>query len=373
MKRFIFALVLALSVVSPVSAVERLPPTTVPAVPQTVPERPSPPTGKGLPVVVRTGLFIQDVASIDEPSETFVATIDVRLRWDDSRVGFPLFQAPPGGVIDLRGEQAEARLAQMWAPSVAIANLVGDPTFQTRRLRISPEGRVELMQRTTGKFETAFDLSKFPFDRQNLTVELVERREPLHRLIFDFRQDDIEFSQTADSVSIDGWKPGLLHLQRSPQPAWYGEAQARVQASAEIRRDSVRTISVLFLPLLASLLIPLLALWLQRVNDGVILIETFELSNILIGGLFAVIALNFTLSATYPTLVTGDNTVTRLLGFNYFCLALNLLINVSMFRFNFVGRAFGKHVLDQSYRYLVWAMPVMVLTTVVSIMLLALV
>ena len=65
--------------------------------------------------------------------------------------------------------------------------MVEDPAYQVRRLRIAPDGRVEMMQRTTGQFSTAFNVAKFPFDRQELSVELVERREPIHRLTLDFR------------------------------------------------------------------------------------------------------------------------------------------------------------------------------------------
>lgn len=366
------ALLLGISAVSPVAAREAPPP---PAPVATVaPQEGTPattPTDKGLPVVVRMALFVAEINSVDERAGAFVGTVDLRLRWEDARLRFPVAEAPPGGFVDLRGAAAEARLAQIWTPDVALANLVDKPTDQVRRLRIAPDGRVEIMQRTSGKFTTSFDFAKFPFDRQELTVDLVERREPLHRLALDFRQDDVEFSRAAESVSIDGWEPGLLNLQRDPIPAWYGESQARVRASLEIYRQAGRTISGLFLPLLASLLIPLLALWLQRVEDGEIAIETFELSNILIGGLFAVIALNFTISANYPLLVNGENTVTQLLGLNYLCLAINLVINVFMFRFNLIGRFFGRHVLIQVYRYLTWGLPVLVLSTAAAIILIA--
>lgn len=77
------------------------------------------------------------------------------------------------------------------------------------------------------------------------------------------------------------------------------------------------------------------------------------------------------IGAAFPTLAESDNTVTRLLGLNYACLAINLVVNVVMFRFNLVGRLFGKHVLMQVYHYLSWAMPVLVLATVAAILLLA--
>ncbi|MFN0071142.1 MAG: hypothetical protein ACKVVP_06590 [Chloroflexota bacterium] len=338
--------------------------------PSASPDLTSIPTERGLPVVVRTALHMAEVASIEEQDGVFTATADVRLRWEDARLRFPASEAL-GGVVDLRGDQAETRLAEIWAPRVALANLIDSPTFQTRRLRIYPDGRVELMQRTSGRFTTSFDVEKFPFDRQELAIDLIERHEPAHRLTLDFRQDDVEFSRAADGLAIEGWQPGLLHLHRQPEPSWYGESQARVRAALEITRHSAKTVASIFIPLMASLLIPLLALWLQRVENGEIKIETFELSNILIGGLFAIIALNFTISSSFPTLVTGDNTVTRLFGLNYLSLALGLLINVTVFRFNAVGRLFGKHVLMQTFRCLTWGLPTVVLSTAMAIILIA--
>ena len=375
----VLLLILAAAATGTASAQTVVAPPTPPGQPlapaQTVPPAPvvplkTAPTDKGLPVVVRTALLVAEIASVDEQAGKFTDTVDLRLRWEDSRLRFPPADAL-GGVLDLRGDLAEARLAEIWTPDVALANLIDKPTYQVRRLRIFPDGRAELMQRTSGQFTTSLDLERFPFDRQELVVDLVERREPLHRMTLDFRQDDVEFSRPAEGLSIDGWRPGLLHLRRDPTPTWYGESQARVRAGLEITRQSGRIVATIFLPLLASLLIPLLALWLQRVDDGRIKIETFELSNILIGGLFAVLALNFTISSSYPTLVDGDNTVTRLFGLNYLCLATGLVINIVVFRFNLIGRLFGKHVLTEAFRFLTWGLPTVVLSTAAAIILVA--
>lgn len=100
--------------------------------------------------------------------------------------------------------------------------------------------------------------------------------------------------------------------------------------------------------LLAWLLIPLLAIWLNRVEDGAFQIETFELVNIIIGGLFAVIALNFTVNSVYEVLESGDNPINRLFALNYVTLAVSLAVNLLLFRFRVVERAFGIYVQGSS-------------------------
>ena len=133
----------------------------------------------------------------------------------------------------------------------------------------------------------------------------------------------------------------------------------------------VFTMAPIFLPLFASLLIPLMAIYMNRVEDGEFKIEAFELSNIVIGGLFAVIALNFTVNSAYPMLGAADNTVTRLFGLNYLVLGIAAAIIITLFRFNLVQRAFGKYVQEQLYLSIVWAGPLLVLATAIALLLVA--
>lgn len=120
---------------------------------------------------------------------------------------------------------------------------------------------------------------------------------------------------------------------------------------------------------IVSLLIPLLGIWLNRVEDGVLQIESFEFANLIVGGLVAVIALNFTVNSTYQVLGSGDNPVSRLFALNYVLLGVSLMVNVLLFRFNMVGCWFGRYVQEQLYLFLVWAVPLLVLITAASVIL----
>lgn len=324
----------------------------------------------GLPVVVRTGVYFAAITSINESDKTFDATVDIRLLWRDPRLQFARADAPLG-YMEFRGAEAEAKLQSIWSPSITIANIVDEPTLTLRGLRIRPDGRVELVQRTVAKFATDLDLAKFPFDRQLLRVELVSLRDGRDRVTLDFRQDDLDFSSVARTVQLEDWEVGLLKLRRDTLPGWYGESHARLIASVEMVRQPARSAPAIFIPLLASLFIPLLALWLERVDDNDFAIEAFELANIVIGGLFAVIALNFTILASYPALAGSDNTVTRLFSLNYTTLAISAVVNLVLFRFKLLKRWFGPHVPVVLYEFLVWAMPVLVLTVAVATLLLA--
>lgn len=328
------------------------------------------PLSGGLPVQVRTGLYFIDVESYQEHDGTFAATVDLRLKWKDGRLAYDLKTAP-SGFVEFRDDKALAKLAEQWAPLVELSNSVGDPVFQNQLLRVYPDGQVEWLRRVKGQFRSEVAPENFPFDHQQLAVHLTVRNENERRVTLDFRQDDLDFSGVESTVNIPGWKLGLVNISRSPIAGFYGESNARLIAALGISRALGPGLGPIFIPLMASLLIPLMAVYMNKVQDGEFQIEAFELSNIVIGGLFAVIALNFTVNSDYPALGAGDNAVSRLFGLNYLVLAAALAVIVLLFRFNIVGKYCGKYVQEQLYLYIVWAAPVLVFATAAAIVLIA--
>lgn len=328
------------------------------------------PTGKGLPVIVRTGVYFLDVEKVDDTNGTFDATIDVRLIWDDLRLQYPAAEAP-AGFKEYRAEAADQKLTEIWSPQIMIGNLSDDAAFEIRGLRIFPSGKVEWMQRTKGQFTTSFDVTRFPFDKQYLSVDLMSRREPNTKLLLDFRQSELDFSRHAKNISVDGWEIGTVDIRRHTEWGWHGDVHSQVSARLQVLRDPAQSIPPIFIPLFASLLIPLLALWLnQAEKDGEFKVEAFELTNVLIGGLFALIALNFTINSTYPMLAAG-NPVSLFFSLNYVVLAANLAINIGLMRFGLVKRWFGPHVQREVYAYTVWALPASVVVASAAILLTA--
>jgi len=173
-------------------------------------------------------------------------------------------------------------------------------------------------------------------NRDDPRCELAQpsRRETTGEASLVVLQEDIEFSRSAPDLSIDGWTTGLVNVKKHSQPGWYGEFHSGLIVGLIVARNPGRVAATVFIPLLASLLIPLLAIWMNSTEEGEFKIDTFELGNIIVGGLFAVIALNFTINAAYSSVATGDNTVTRLFGLNYVTLGVGLAIVVLLYRYN---------------------------------------
>jgi hypothetical protein len=328
------------------------------------------PLDSGLPLVVRAGLAFVEVEGIDENKESFPATVDLRLSWLDLRLRYPAEEAPIG-YREWRGDAATARLATIWSPNVDLANLRGEPTRQSRSLRLYPDGRVELLRRVTGTFGSPLDVERFPFDRQQLRVELVSQHETEDKVTLDYRQDDLLFSRADPGIEIAGWVLGAVNMTRDPLAGWYGERYARLRVALEVDRRALETVPALFVPLLASLLIPLLAIWLNRSINGEFEIKAFEMTNIVIGGLFAIIALNFTINSERSILASSANTISLLFGLNYLALAAALVINICLFRFNVVRAVAGRHVQHETVRYITWALPIAIVATAAALILIA--
>jgi hypothetical protein len=328
------------------------------------------PTGSGLPVVVHIGVSVLELHSFDDVKGEYEASTDVRTCWHDTRLRF-VAQGAASEYQEYRGKEAEERLAKLWTPTVDVANRLETVGYVGRRLRIYADGELELIVRSTGRFKVNVDVSRFPFDVQALSQQLIVRDETTDRVGLHFDKDDEEFSRALSTVNLDAWGIGDVDLDADLVSGWNGDRYARVTASLLVTRSPASGLTTIFIPLLASLLIPLLTLWMNRPTREGFEVEAFELANMGIGGLFSVIALSLAVTSSYGSIGGSDNTVTRLFALNYATLALSLAIVVLFYRGNLVLRLFGPYVHEQVFRFLLWALPLLTLGTSITFVLVA--
>lgn len=333
-------------------------------------KKPDLPQQLGLPINVLTAVYFLKIDELEENENHFKGTVDVRLRWRDPRNEISQIAAI-SGYQDFFGEDASKKMETVWTPLVEISNLVGEPTYTTQVLRVFADGGVEIRRRVTGTFSSEFDPARFPFDRQKLCIKLVVRGEDSKRVALDFRQEELDFSRVAPGVEVSGWSLGLVDIRRESEPGLFGERHSALSVELEANRVFDTSLAPIFIPLFASLLIPLMAIYLNKVEDGDFQIDAFELCNIVIGGLFAVIALNFTVNSTYLSLGGTDNPVTQLFSLNYLALGIALTIIICLFHFNLLKRMFGKYVQEQFYFFLIWAGPLLLFATSLAILMAA--
>ncbi|MBF0548122.1 MAG: hypothetical protein HQM08_27035 [Candidatus Riflebacteria bacterium] len=327
------------------------------------------PSDAGLPLSVFVGCAF-NATSIKENEDSFSSTIDLRVRWRDSRLQYPSTDTPRG-FYEFRGEDAKQKLSEIWSPEIGFSNSK-DATIESEGLRIFPDGRLELMRRISGTFVNPLDATTFPFDRQVLTVEVMTKQRS-DQVALCALQDELNFSKVAEGVRVEGWDLGFVTIKKDSTAGWYGEASDRMLIRLGVSRQSGKFIPSIFIPLLASLLIPLLAIWMNEAQGGKFVVDALELANVIIGGLFALIGLNFTINGEYKIIAFGDNTVTRLFGLNYLALAIGLLVVVLLYRFHVLKKLFGSYVQEQTFMFLSWAIPLLVIGMGATFILVALV
>lgn len=151
-----------------------------------------PPDRNG-PVPVTVDFFLLDVTAVNGATETFTASLYYDLKWKDSRVAFDAGKFGANRSI-FDGDLAEDQAAKIWTPDVVVSNLVEDPQSLQRTLTIHADGAVEYEVRLIGELTSPMELSRFPFDSQNLLVQLES---------FVWSSDEMQLLVARDSDQFD--------------------------------------------------------------------------------------------------------------------------------------------------------------------------
>jgi hypothetical protein len=162
-----------------------------------------------------------------------------------------------------------------------------------------------------------------------------------------------------------------VNLHRDLVRGWNGDRYSVVITTLDVERKPMRTLATIFIPLLASLLIPFLVIWMNKIEDSEFKVAAFELANVITGGLFAVIGLSFTINAEYTVIASNDNTVTRLFGLNYALLAISLGVVIMFFRYNLLRRWFGAYIQEQVFLFISWGFPLLAVSSALAFILVA--
>ena len=114
------------------------------------------PHPEGVKTLVRVGVFVIDVARIDETMES--ATMDLLLvaRWNDPRLAADNFGRSLEHCHFLPGD--------VWEPGITLANQRRVISIGPGQLLVDRDGNVEFLRRYFLDLSTPFDLANFPFD-----------------------------------------------------------------------------------------------------------------------------------------------------------------------------------------------------------------
>lgn len=126
------------------------------------------------PRKVEVGLFLIDIAGIDERAETYSAEFDVIARWRNPELAF---EPGPGEEIPrlLTGKAAADILDDHWNPQLFAYNKVDATSPEPSRVLLFPDGTVTIRLRVRRVLRAQLDFHSFPFDTQTLPVHIESR------------------------------------------------------------------------------------------------------------------------------------------------------------------------------------------------------
>jgi len=158
-----------------------------------------PPAGDG-PMEVLTGVYLLNLNSVNEKDETFEADVYLQFAWRDPRL------AHGGSEALVYAEEAvEEKLKEIWWPQIEFVN-TSEPTITNQVLAIYPDGQVGLVFGLTATFRADFDLRRFPFDRQELTIRIQSFVSDAEKLRFVVNRDYLgaRKSNTYEGLRVRG-------------------------------------------------------------------------------------------------------------------------------------------------------------------------
>ena len=286
------------------------------------------------PTKVHFLVFVIDVDDIDDANQSFAANVYLRLRWKDKRL------TNPGG------STRQVRLEEIWNPRVLLANQQGRVAKSLPDIvQVEPDGTVIYHQRYTGDFSQPLELSQFPMDAHNFTIQFVAAG---------YTDDQLEFSpdtggdgtvhggSISDDLSLPDWK--VLSHEALTLP--YSPIEAIHAAGFAFRFEAERYVTYyiwqVILPLVVVIVMSWAAFWVGRENVGVRI-------GVSTSSILTLIAHRFVLASLLPRLPY----MTRI---DYFTVGSTLLVFMALITVIFTTFLAGKeydslaHKVDVSAR-----------------------
>ncbi len=174
------------------------------------------------PTEVEIGLYLIEITDISAASTAFPTySVDMfmDLKWKDPRVEF----IPPeeGAEYDVYVEHAaEEMLDKIWWPDIEIENEKGKRITEALELIVYADGMIEYEERFNVTVESSFDLTNFPFDEQELELDIES---------FEWAEHDVVFVPNSSKIGYN---------ENMPLMEWeITGVSSEVRSEQEIRSD----------------------------------------------------------------------------------------------------------------------------------------
>jgi hypothetical protein len=241
------------------------------------------PNASGNSTEVTLSVFLVDIDEIDDVSQRFNVDVFVNIAWQDSRLALP--------AEEQAGQIRLFPMSDVWNPRGMIVNDRGLSPKLPLVVNVDALGNVVYRQRFYGELAVNLDLKDFPFDTQQLPIDVIS---------YQYNPDEVRFSEnsriTADVgvFSVEGWRFRLLepNFGEFSLPA-VGVVRPRITFVLEAQRKAQYFLLTMFLPMSLIVFMSWTAFWIQpNVVPPRIAIST--------ASIFSLIAFGFSIRLSLP-------------------------------------------------------------------------
>ncbi len=293
------------------------------------------------PYTVQIGVQIDQIAEINQKQENFQVVGNLRLEWDDPKLGFD--GAEHGRNYRLFTLESFAKYVDdngIFAPGFLIQNQQGRRFTQGVEIAVFNDGHAIYLERFTVTLQAPeFDFNQYPFDTQKFFLH-VDAVMPVGFVNYKSLE---EYSQLGDRLGEEAWIIEKSWTLTDEVAGITGKPTSRFSFGMEASRHLDFYFLRIFLPLVIIILVSWFTFFLKDYGKRV---------DMAVANLLVFVAFNFTISSDLPRL--GYLTFIDALIFASFVFTgFVVLVNVVFRRIEVLGKESLARQLD-NYTILIY-------------------
>jgi len=212
------------------------------------------------PTIVHIGMYVDEITEVDEGANSFKMQGFLDLIWCDPRLAFN--PSETGTQVEIFIEDdAHEELNNIWWPHPEFVNEDDPVSTENLTLLVHADGTVEYRSRFGGHLATNFNLHAFPFDQQNLYVEIESFEWASDTMVFLDQKGIVGFS---DEFHIPEWNVTNIteNIESKKEPRDHSEF-SEFTAIIHIKRDPGVYTTKVMIPLGIIILISMVIFWMD--------------------------------------------------------------------------------------------------------------
>lgn len=212
------------------------------------------------PTMVHIGMYVDEITEVDEGANSYKMQGFLDLIWCDPRLTFD--PSEKGSKVEIFLEDdAHEELNNIWWPNLEFVNEDDPVETENLTLLVHPDGTVEYRSKFGGQLASDFNLHSFPFDEQDLYVEIES---------FEWASDTMEFLPQdgvvgfSEEFYIPEWYVANIteKIESKKEPRDHSEF-SQFSAVIHVKRDPGVYTTKVMIPLGVIILISMVIFWMD--------------------------------------------------------------------------------------------------------------